>query len=69
MIRFSGTASAERRRALGLSHEQVAVAVRRSASAVRMYEVGAIDPPASVVVRLAEALGVLPGDLFVEEQD
>jgi len=67
--RFSGNALAERRKELGLRHEDVAVGVDRTASAIRMYEAGAIDPPASIVCKLADVLRIDPGRLFVSENE
>jgi len=45
------------------------VSVDRSASTIRLYEAGLVDPPASMVAKLAAALGVQPGDLFVPDAE
>jgi transcriptional regulator with XRE-family HTH domain len=61
---FSGAALRRARLARGLRREELAVATRRSVESIRGYERGQIDPPSSIVARLAEAVGVDPGALF-----
>jgi transcriptional regulator with XRE-family HTH domain len=61
---FSGARLADARQAAGLRREAVAVAVDRSLPTIVGYELGRIDPPASVVGRLADAVGCAPGDLY-----
>ncbi len=45
----------------------LAVAIERSVSSVALYERGMVDPPASVVCALADAVGCSPSDLFESE--
>ena len=61
---FSGSEVRRRRQSQGLRAEHLAVVADRSAAAIHAYEVGQIDPPASVVAALAAALGCDPGDLY-----
>lgn len=68
MITFSGQRMREVRTAAAIKREQLAIDIGRSADAIRSYESGRVDPPASIVGALARALGVRPGDLFAEEQ-
>ena len=69
MVRFSGEVVARRRHELNMRPEAVAVGIGKSAASVRFYENGTVDPPASVVARLAMVLQVAAGDLFVENED
>lgn len=55
MPAFSECLIAARERA-GLTREQVAVALTRSAGTIAAYERGVITPPRAVVVRLANLL-------------
>ncbi len=64
MQRFSGSALRQARRAAHVRPERLAVEVARSVESIRGYEGGRIDPPASVVAALADALGVEAGSLF-----
>jgi transcriptional regulator with XRE-family HTH domain len=61
---FSGHRLRQARKASGVRYEHLAVAVGRSTDTLRSYEAGRVDPPASVVARLADALDVDPGELF-----
>ena len=61
---FSGSRLADARQAAGLRREAVAVAVDRSLPTIVGYELGRVDPPASIVARLADAVGVAAGDLY-----
>lgn len=61
---FSPRRLAQARAAAGLRREAVAVAIDRSAASVTAYEHGQADPPASVVGRLADTLGVVVDDLY-----
>jgi transcriptional regulator with XRE-family HTH domain len=51
----------------GLSREQLALAVRLSASAITLYENGYRTPAQPVLLRLAAALGVSPSELAEPE--
>lgn len=66
MPTYSPTQLRERRRAAGLSQEQLAVAIGRSYSSVRFYERGVTTPPADVLTALAVAIGCAPTDFFTE---
>jgi transcriptional regulator with XRE-family HTH domain len=61
---FVGERLRSRRMAAGKSREQLAVDVGRSLYSIAGYELGHIDPPASIVAALADSLGCSPGDLF-----
>lgn len=52
------------RKKAGKSREEVAVDIGRSYQSIAAYEKGHIAPGADVLARLADAVGVLPGDLF-----
>jgi transcriptional regulator with XRE-family HTH domain len=67
MHHFDGTSARRRREALGLRREEVAVRLRRSAESIAAYESGKVDPPASIVAQLADALSCDPGVLFTVE--
>lgn len=64
MHTFSGPALRRHRTARNVRREALALAVDRSAQTIQLYEIGKVDPPASVVARLADALDVDPGALF-----
>jgi transcriptional regulator with XRE-family HTH domain len=64
MHRFSGKRLSRARQDAGLRREHLALSVDRSAQTITLYELGRIDPPASVVGRLADAVGCAPGDLY-----
>jgi transcriptional regulator with XRE-family HTH domain len=64
---FSGARLRAARAAAGIPIERVALDIQRSADSVRSYETGRIDPPASLVARLADSVGVHPGELFDDQ--
>ena len=67
MQRFSGTKLRERRKALGISREQLAVLVDRSHSSIKLYENGRTSPQAAVICRLADLLDCQIADLFEDD--
>lgn len=69
MSKFSGERLRYARLAAGLRPEHVAVAICRSVDSVRGYETGRIDPPASLVAKLAAAVGTEPGELFAADTE
>lgn len=64
MRKFSGQKVAEARKSLDLRREHLGVALNRSALTIRAYEHGTVMPPADVVGRLADVLGVAVDDLY-----
>lgn len=64
---FSGARLRETRVAAGLRPEHVAFSIERSVYSIHEYERGRVCPPAAVIDRLAQALGVTPGDLLDDE--
>jgi transcriptional regulator with XRE-family HTH domain len=64
LFRFNGTRLRQVREASGLRREHVAVAIGRGSETVAAYEAGRIDPPASVVASLADALGCDVAEFF-----
>lgn len=64
MHSFSGKRLRERRKALGVSGELLAVKVGRSLYSISGYEAGRSTPSAEVVGRMADALGCDPGDFY-----
>lgn len=64
MLRFSGDQLRCARRKAGLRPEQLAVKIDRSVASLAMYERGEVDPPASIVGALAEALHVVVDELY-----
>lgn len=62
--RFNGTTARRLRNSKALTTEHIGAAIGRSTSAIRAYEADIVDPPASVVGRLAGVLGVGPCELF-----
>jgi len=69
MERFSPTRLRSARLACGQRPEHLALAVERSVDSIRGYEAGRIDPPASVIAKLASALNCRVGELFEIEVD
>lgn len=57
---------AARRRA-GIRPEKLALEVGRSAHTVSAWERGASTPSAVMLGRIANVLGIAPGDLYAEE--
>lgn len=66
---FSGSRLRQSRVSSGIRIEVLAVAVGRSVDTLRQYENGRVDPPASIVSRLADSLGVEVGALFDKRPD
>jgi transcriptional regulator with XRE-family HTH domain len=58
-----GTGIRERRRARGLSLQDLADAVGRDRSTISRYERGLIDVPLSELMRIADALGTSVSNL------
>ena len=67
MLRFDGKLLRQKRVAAGRRREAVAVAIGRSMQSVIAYENGRIDPPVSVVGRLAAVLACSPNDFYNED--
>jgi transcriptional regulator with XRE-family HTH domain len=63
---YSPTLLRERRRAAGISQEQLAVAIGRSYSSIRNYEARLVAPPTEVLAALAEVIGCTPENFFAE---
>lgn len=63
---FSGRRLREARIAAGISPEQLAVELRRSAHSVQEYERGRVIPPVNVLVTAASLLGCSLDDLIVD---
>jgi transcriptional regulator with XRE-family HTH domain len=55
--------------AAGLTPEQLATAIGRSSFSTRRYESGQSRPRAGDLGRLADALGISPGDLFESDSE
>ncbi|MCO5307455.1 MAG: helix-turn-helix domain-containing protein [Microthrixaceae bacterium] len=66
---FSGSRLRQSRVSSGIRIEALALAVGRSVDTLRQYENGRVDPPASIVSRLADSLGVEVGALFDKRPD
>lgn len=64
MEKFSGRRLADARRRSGQPIESVALKVGRGAEQIRRYERETSDPSASMLVQLADAVGVTAADLF-----
>lgn len=62
--RFSGSRLVEARECAGMRREEVALRVGRSVYTVASWERGDSTPTAKLIERLADVLGVDPGDLF-----
>jgi transcriptional regulator with XRE-family HTH domain len=63
-FRFDGEELQRRRKALGVRAERVCADADVSLHSLTSYELGRVVPSTPVVLRLAEALGCKPGDLF-----
>ncbi|MEX2659703.1 MAG: helix-turn-helix transcriptional regulator [Acidimicrobiales bacterium] len=63
-LAFSGRRLRQKREAADLRREFIAVAIDRSLGSIIAYESGTIDPPASVVGRLAAVLDCSPADFY-----
>ena len=64
MTRFSPTNLHDARLGAGVKQEQLALDVDRTVHTISAYERGLATPSASMVAKLADRLGVTPGDLF-----
>jgi transcriptional regulator with XRE-family HTH domain len=64
---FSGQRLREERTAAGISTEQLALAINRSAYSVQEYERGRVRPPVNVLSRIASVLGCTVDDLLDDE--
>lgn len=65
---FSGQRLRENRKAAGVSIEQLAVAVSRSAYSVQEYQRGRVTPPIDVIAAMADALGRPIEALLTDEE-
>lgn len=68
MQRFDGRELRRLREASGKSPEQLALACRRSAQTIHLYERSRISPPSDVVGILADELGCPAGALFSDQE-
>lgn len=68
MSAFSGKLLQEARERTGQPVEYLALKIKRGAECVRRYERGTIDPPASIVAQLADALDVPVASLFDDNE-
>ncbi|MFF3912676.1 helix-turn-helix domain-containing protein [Streptomyces sp. NPDC001852] len=64
---FSGQLLRESRKAAGVSIEQLAISIGRSAYSVQEYQRGRVTPPIDVLAAMAEALGRPIEDLLIED--
>lgn len=64
---FSGRRLREARSAAGVSAEQIAIGVGRSAYSVHDYERGRVLPPVDVLIKAATLIGCRLDDLLEEE--
>lgn len=63
---FSGRRLREARKSAGVSAEQLAISVGRSAYSIHEYELGRVTPGVPVLIGIADALG-RPVDDFLDE--
>lgn len=68
-VRFEPSRVRRARAAAGLSQRQVAAAAGVSIDTVRRTETGSHEPGASVLGRIAAAVGADPGDFFIHEDE
>lgn len=67
MSRFpSGPRLRQARIAAGLSVEQIAITVGKSAHTIQGYELGRIEPPLHVLSTIADTYGCALGDILTE---
>ncbi|MEU0660267.1 helix-turn-helix domain-containing protein [Streptomyces lavendulocolor] len=64
---FSGRRLREARKSAGISAEQLAINVGRSAYSIHEYELGRVTPGVTVLIAIADALGRPVDDLLTEE--
>jgi len=67
MMRFNPQALQQARRESGLRAEAVALGADRSLDSIRGYEKGRVDPPTSILCRLANVLDIDVRTLFVDD--
>lgn len=65
---FSGRRLREARTLAGISPEQLAISVGRSAYSIHEYELGRVTPPINVLASIADTLGRPVDDLLTEEE-
>lgn len=63
----SGPRLREARKSAGLSAEQLAISVGRSAYSIHEYELGRVTPGTAVLIAIADTLGRSIDDLLDEE--
>lgn len=64
---FSGQRLRETRKAAGVSVEQLALTIGRTAYSIHEYQRGRVTPPTSIIVAIADTLGCKVDDLLGEE--
>ncbi|WP_069759014.1 helix-turn-helix domain-containing protein [Streptomyces sp. LUP47B] len=65
---FSGRRLREARKSAGISPEQLAVSVGRSAYSIHEYEMGRVTPSVTVLAAIADTLGRPVDDLLTEAE-
>lgn len=65
----SGRRLLEARKSAGLSAEQLAISVGRSAYTIHEYECGRVTPGTAVLIAIADTLGRPIDDLLVEDTE
>lgn len=66
-MRFDGMELRRQRKEAGYRRVAVAAAIDKSVESLDAYENGKVDPPASVVARLCDAIGIDAGVLFTDD--
>lgn len=66
---LSGSRIRAARESAGLTRTELAVEVGRSEQTIILYETGRHPAPTEIVVRIAEVLGIHPGELFDDDQE
>ncbi|MFJ1536371.1 helix-turn-helix domain-containing protein [Streptomyces mirabilis] len=64
---FSGQLLRETRRAAGVSIEQLAISIGRSAYSIQEYQRGRVTPPIDVIAAMADVLG-RPIEALLEDE-
>ncbi len=64
---FSGQRLRDIRKAAGISTEQLAISIGRSAYSIHEYQRGRVTPPTGIIVAIADTLGCTIDDLLTEE--
>ena len=64
---FSGQRLRETRKAAGVSVEQLALTIGRTAYSIHEYQRGRVTPPTSIMAAIADALDCKVDDLLAEE--